>query len=77
VILGIQTAFYFGGFGGADFFERLYLVSALGPTASLAGSVIGVIIALLSIWAIAVVACAFTAALVYLAVHRSFPTPHD
>lgn len=75
LFVGIFFGFYIGGFGGAKFFEELFLVDLTGPVAAMVGSVVGVITGTLSVWAIMVIMCAFGGALTYLIRFGSFPSP--
>ncbi len=75
VLYGAFFGFYIGGFSGAKFFEELFLVDLTGPVASILGSVIGVVIGLLSVWAIMVITGAFWAAVIFFVIYRFFPSP--
>lgn len=75
ITVGIFFGFYIGGFGGAKFFEELFLVDLTGPVAAILGSVVGIITGTLSVWAILVIFCAFGGALTYLIRFKSFPSP--
>jgi hypothetical protein len=74
-VIGIQFGFYLGGYGGAKFFEVLFLMDLTGPVAALTGSIIGIIVGTLSVWAILIIISAFCGALVYWLKYRSFPSP--
>ena len=73
--VGIPFAFYLGGYGGAKFFEVLFLMDLTGSVASIVGAVIGVFIGFFSIWAILTVVFSALGALAYWLKYRSFPTP--
>jgi len=75
--IGVHFGFYIGGFGGAKFFEELFLIDLTGAFASLLGSLVGVFVATLSIWAILVIVSAAGGALVYFLIHLSFPSPYE
>lgn len=75
LVVGIQFGFYLGGYGGAKFFEVLFLMDLTGPIATIVGSVVGVIVGSLSVWGILVVVCSGAGALWYWIIHRSFPSP--
>ncbi|UCG88172.1 MAG: hypothetical protein JSW71_06410 [Gemmatimonadota bacterium] len=75
LVVGIQFGFFLGGYGGAKFFEVLFLMDLTGPVAAIVGSLVGVVVGLLSVWGILVVVCAAAGAAWYWVVHRSFPTP--
>jgi len=74
-VIGIQFGFYLGGYGGAKFFEVLFLMDLTGPVAALTGSIVGIIVGTLSVWAILIIISAFCGALVYWLKYRSFPSP--
>ena len=75
LVIGVWFGFYLGGYGGAKFFEVLFLMDLTGPIAAITGSIIGVVIGSLSIWAILIVVSGFFGALVYWIKYRSFPAP--
>lgn len=75
LVIGTQFAWYLGGYGGAKFFEVLFLMDLTGPFAAITGMVIGVIVGTLSIWGILVVVCSALGAFTYWIKYRSFPAP--
>jgi hypothetical protein len=75
LVIGTQFAWYLGGYGGAKFFEVLFLMDLTGPFAAVTGMVIGVIVGTLSIWGILVVVCSALGAFTYWIKYRSFPAP--
>ena len=74
-VIGIQFGFYLGGYGGAKFFQVLFLMDLTGPVAALIGSVVGIFVGVLSVWGIMIITCSFGGAMVYWIKYRSFPTP--
>jgi len=77
VVVGIRFGFYIGGYGGAKFFEELFLIDLTGPVASLLGSAVGVFVGVVSTWAILVICFSFFGSLVYLLIHHSFPSQYE
>lgn len=73
--IGTQFAWYLGGYGGAKFFEVLFLMDLTGTFAAVVGIVIGVIVGTLSVWGICVIVCSAFGALAYWLKYRSFPSP--
>ena len=75
LIIGTQFAWYLGGYGGAKFFEVLFLVDLTGPFAAIVGMLVGVVVGTLSVWGICVIVCSACGALTYWIKYRSFPSP--
>lgn len=73
--VGTQFAWYLGGYGGAKFFEVLFLMDLTGTFAAVTGMIIGVTVGTLSVWGILVIVCSAIGALTYWLKYRSFPSP--
>jgi hypothetical protein len=72
---GVFVGFFYGGIGGTRFFEELFLIKQVGSLATLAGSVLGVLMGLVCVWAICVVVFACGGAMLFWARYRRWPPP--
>lgn len=75
IVYGMFAGFYYGGFGGVQFFSDMFLLDYLGKLPTLLGAVCGVFIGLVCVWAICVVAAGAVGVLVYWVRYRSLPLP--
>jgi hypothetical protein len=75
LVNGVFFGFYYGGFGGMEFFSDMWLLDRTGAFADMLGAVLGIFIGLLCVWAILVIAGAACGTFVYWFRYRSFPTP--
>ena len=70
---GIALAFYYGGFGGMQFFAHMWLLDQLGNFAALFGVAAGIFIALICVWTLNVIFWSALGTLLYYSKHHSFP----
>lgn len=75
ILVGIAIGFYYGGMGGTRFFGELFLIKQAGSLAAMTGSVIGVLVGLICVWAIFVIMFACCGAILYWIRYKQIPPP--
>jgi len=75
LLAGTWVGFFYGGLGGTRFFEELFLIKQAGSAATILGSFIGVLMGLVCVWAITVVTCALSGALLFWVQYKRLPLP--
>jgi hypothetical protein len=75
LLIGATVGFYYGGLGGTRFFEELFLIKRAGSVAAIAGSVVGVLMGLICVWAIMVIMFACCGAMLFWIRYRHIPMP--
>ncbi len=75
LLVGAAVGFYYGGMGGARFFGEMFLVKEAGSLAAVVGSIIGVMMGLVCVWAIMVIMFACCGAILFWIRFRHIPPP--
>lgn len=75
LLIGGAVGFYYGGMGGTRFFSELFIIKETGSAAAVTGSIVGVAMGLICVWAILVITFACCGAILYWIKFKRIPPP--